>query len=123
MARMAQFELLKDLILQAGAALLYIAAEKRRGLFRPEKFFQDRPASFPFLLDEDRSVTRAYGIYHLIGTDALNIARPSTFVVERTGIIRFLVVGENQRERAPIADVLEAVRKLRPANQEPNCRL
>ncbi|MGH9555089.1 MAG: peroxiredoxin family protein [Terriglobales bacterium] len=116
MARMAQFEPLKDEIPQAGAALLYLAAEKRLGIFRPEKFFQDHPASFPFLLDEDRRVTRAYGIYHPIGTDALNIARPSTFVVERTGIIRFLFVGENQQDRAPIADVLEAVRKLRPAN-------
>ncbi len=113
---MAQFEPLKAEILQAGASLVYIAAEKRRGIFRPEKFFQQHPASFPFLLDEDRSVTRAYGIYHLIGTDALNIARPSTFVVDRTGIIRFLFVGGNQQDRAPMEEVMEAVRKLRPAH-------
>ncbi|MCI0403221.1 MAG: peroxiredoxin family protein [Acidobacteria bacterium] len=98
---MAQFEPLKDEILQAGAFLLYLAAEKRRGLFRPKKFFRDHGASFPLLLDENRSVTRAYGIYHLIGTDALNIARLATFVIERTGFIRFLFVGGNQQDRAP----------------------
>ena len=113
---MAQFESLKDEILQGGASLLYIAAEKRRGIFRPERFFQQHPTSYPFLLDEDRGVTRAYGIYHLIGTDALNISRPSTFVIDRTGIIRFLFVGGSQQDRAPMEEVMEAVRKLRPAN-------
>jgi peroxiredoxin len=113
---MAQFEPLQEELALAGASLLYIAAEKRRGLFRPEKFFVEHPISYPFLLDEDRSVTRAYGIHHLMGRDALNIARPSTFVVERTGIIRFLHIGGNQQDRAPIADVMEAVRRLRPAS-------
>ena len=120
---MAQLEPLKNAIPQAGASLVYIAAEKRRGIFRPEKFFRDHPISFPFLLDEDRNVTRAYGIHHLIGTDALNIARPATFVIDRTGIIQFLFVGENQHDRAPIADVVQAVRSLRPASQEPKVRL
>ena len=113
---MAQFEPLKDEILQAGASLAYIAAEKRRGLHKPEKFLVEHPVSFPFLLDEDRSVTRAYGIHHLVGTDALNIARPATFVIERNGIIRFMYVGGRQEDRAPMADVLEAVRKLRTAS-------
>jgi peroxiredoxin len=113
---MAQLEPLKDEISQFGASLLYIAAEKRRGIFRPENFFQQNPTSYPFLLDEDRSVTRAYGIYHLIGTDALNISRPATFVIDRTGIIRFLFVGGSQQDRAPIEHVKEAVRRLRPAN-------
>ncbi len=113
---MAQFEPNKDEIAQAGASLAYIAAEKRRGLFRPEKFLAEHPVSFPFLLDEDRSVTRAYGVYHLVGRDALNIARPATFVIERNGIIRFVHVGGSQEDRAPMAEVLEAVRKLRPAS-------
>jgi len=112
---MAQLEPLKDEIAQAGAALIYVAAEKRRGLFKPEKFLSEHPVSFPFLLDEDRRVTRAYGVYHLVGRDALNIARPATFVIERSGIIRFLYVGKSQEDRAPIVDVMEAVRRLRPA--------
>ncbi len=113
---MAQLEPLKDQIAQAGASLAYIAAEKRRGLFRPEKYLSEHPISYPFLLDEDRTVTRAYGVHHRIGRDALNISRPATFVIERSGIIRFMHVGGSQEERAPLAEVLEAVRKLRPAS-------
>ena len=43
--------------------------------------------------------------------------------LERTGIIQFLFVGAKQQDRAPIADVMEAVRNLRPANPEPKPRL
>ena len=51
---MAQFEPLKDEIEKLGA-LLYVAAEKRTGVFHPEKFFAEHQVSFPFLLDEDRA--------------------------------------------------------------------
>ena len=104
---MAQFEPLAGQL--GGASLLFIAAEKRHGLFHPEKFLVQHPISFPFLLDEDRSVTKAYGIYHRLGKDAINIARPATFVVDRGGVVRFAYVGPNQHDRAPVDEVLKAV--------------
>jgi peroxiredoxin len=105
---MAQFEPLKDRVKLAGS-LLYVAAEKRHGMFKPEKFLVEHPISFPFLLDEDRQVTKAYGIYQRLGLDAINIARPSTFVVDETGVIRFLHVGATQTDRAPVEQVLAAL--------------
>jgi peroxiredoxin len=108
---MAQFELVKGEIEKAGASVLYIAAEKRGGLFKPEKFLAEHPVSFPFLLDEDRKVTKAYGLYHRIGMDAFNIAHPATLVVDRGGVIRYLYVGANQHDRAPMDKVLETVKK------------
>ncbi len=105
---MAQFEPFKDRIKQAGS-LVFIAAETRHGLFKPEKFLVEHPTSFPFLLDEDRSVTKAYGIYQRLGLDAINIARPSTFVVDETGIIRYLHVGATQTDRAPVEEVIAAL--------------
>src|SRR5579864_8916271 len=108
---MAQFEPLKDEIKKAGASVLFIAAEKRGGLFKPERFLAEHPVSFPFLLDEDRKVTKAYGLYHRIGMDAFNIAHPATLVVDDNGTIRYLYVGANQHDRAPIEKVLEALRK------------
>ena len=104
---MAQFEPLANQL--GGASLVFIAAEKRHGWFHPEKFLAQRPISFPFLLDEDRSVTKAYGIYHRLGKDAWNIAHPATFVVDRGGTIRFAYVGPNQHDRAPMEEVLKAV--------------
>ncbi len=68
---MAQLEPIKSEIERAGAQLAYIAAEKATGVWKPEKFLVSHPISFPFLLDEDRDVTKAYGLYHRFGIDAL----------------------------------------------------
>src|SRR5579864_2183882 len=108
---MTRFESIKDQI-AAGGNLLYIAAEKRRGVFKPEKYFAEHPVSFPFLLDEDRQVTKRYGLYHRLGTDAFNIAHPATLVVDRSGVIRFLYRGDGQADRAPLEQVLDALKKL-----------
>jgi peroxiredoxin len=109
---MAQFEPLRDQIRNAGSQLVYIAAEKRGGMFKPEKFLEEHPVSFPFLLDEDRSVTRAYGLYHRIGVDAFNIAHPATLIVDRSAIVRYIYRGKNQTDRAPVEPVLEAIRNM-----------
>src|SRR3954466_3614564 len=105
---MAQFEPFQERIKQAGS-LIFVAAEKRGGIFKPEKFLVGHPSSFPFLLDEDRKVTREYGVYHRIGLDAFNIARPSSFVIDPTGIIRYLHMGTTQTDRAPMEEVLAAL--------------
>jgi peroxiredoxin len=109
---MAQLEPRKDEFAQAGAELVYVAAEKRGGVFKPAKFLAEHPVSSPFLLDEDRAVTKAYGLYHRLGHDAIQIAHPATLVIERDGIVRYIYRGENQTDRAPIDEVLAAVRKL-----------
>ena len=109
---MAQFEPHRDEIERSGS-LLYIAAEKRGGLHKPEKYLAKHPVSFPFLLDEDRAVTKAYGIYHRFGMDAINIARPATFIVDRRGLLRFVYVSSNQYDRADVSLVLQ---QLQSAN-------
>lgn len=109
---MAQFEPLKPEIEQAGAQLVYVAAEKREGLFKPAKYLAMNPISFPFLLDEDRSVTRAYGLYHRLGTDAINIAHPATLVVDTQMMVQFIYRGAGQHDRIPVAAVVEVIKKL-----------
>src|ERR1700746_3893176 len=81
--RMARVESIKNEMKQAKAELAYVAAEKRDGVFKPTKFLEKNPVSFPFMLDEDRSVTKAYGLYHRVGLGALKIAAPATLVVDR----------------------------------------
>ncbi len=105
---MAQLEPHQDEIERAGS-LLYIAAEKRGGLFKPEKYLAEHPISFPFLLDQDRAVTKAYGIYHRLAHDAFNIARPATFVVDRKGILQFVYVSSDQKDRADVGSILRAL--------------
>jgi peroxiredoxin len=102
---MAQLEPQKNEIEKLGAGLVYIAAEKRDGMWKPAKYLSEHPVSYAFLLDEDRSVTKAYGLYHALGTDAIRIAHPATLVMDRAGIIRYIYCGENQTDRAPLEEM------------------
>jgi len=107
---MAQFESRKQEIAAAGTRLAFIAAEKRDGVWKPGKFLEKHPISFPFLLDEDRAVTKAYGLHHAFGHDALNVAHPATLVTDRGTVVRYLYRGDSQHDRAPMEEVLEAAR-------------
>lgn len=108
---MAQFEPLKSAFESAGAQVVFIAAEKRDGMFKPVKFLKKHPVAFPFLLDEDRAVTKAYGLYNRFAKDAINIAHPATLVVDKNGTVGYIYRGDNQTDRAPMNQVMEAVKK------------
>ena len=110
---MAQLEPLAAEFQKQGVQLAYVAAEKRGGMFKPEEYLQKNPVSFPFLLDEDRRVTKAYGLYHRIGVDAFNIAHPATLVIDSSKMIRYLYRGSNQLDRAPIEQIKEAIGRIR----------
>ncbi len=110
---MAQFEPLKNEIANLGAQLVFVAAEKRKGFFKPVEFLKKKPVSFPFLLDESRAVTKSYGLYHRIGKDAFNIAYPATLVIDRVEAVRFIYRGDGQLDRAPLDPVFEVLKKLK----------
>lgn len=107
---MTQLESAKLEIEGAGAQLFYIAAEKGEGFWKPEKFLVKHPISFPFLLDEDRAVTKAYGLYHRFGKDAINIAHPATLIVGRDRKLTYIYRGDNQNDRAPVEQIVPALR-------------
>src|SRR5580698_4496229 len=109
---MAQFEPLQNELERAGAQVVFIAAEKRDGMFKPVKFLEKNPVAFPFLLDEERTVTKAYGLYHRLGKDAINIAHPATLVVDGNGTVRYIYRGDSQTDRAPLELVMQAVAKI-----------
>lgn len=102
---------MNDEIARTNGQLFYIAAEKAQGMWKPAKFFEKHPVSFPFLLDQDRAVTKAYGLYHGLGRDAINIAHPATLVVARDRTLRYIYRGDNQADRAPFDQVLAALKK------------
>ncbi len=117
---MTQFESRRREIEAAGAQLAFIAAEKRDGVWRPGRFLEKHPIASVFLLDEDRTVTKAYGLHHALATDALNIAHPATFVIcrddcrdnDRGGRVRYIYRGDSQLDRAPLDEILGALQGL-----------
>jgi peroxiredoxin len=102
---------------RAGAQLTFIAAEKRDGVWKPGRFLEKHPIASVFLLDQDRAVTKAYGLHHALGTDAINIAHPATLMIcredDRSGVVRYIYRGDNQLDRAPLDEVLGALQETR----------
>jgi peroxiredoxin len=109
---MAQFESHKAEIDAAGAQLAFIAAERRDGIWKPATFLARHPIPWPFLLDEDRGVTKAYGLHNPLSLDAVNIAHPATLVIDGSGSVRYIYRGAGQSDRVPVDDVLRALREI-----------
>jgi peroxiredoxin len=109
---MTQFESRRQEVEAAGAQLAFIAAEKRDGVWKPGKFLEKHPVASVFLLDDDRVVTKAYGLHHALSIDALNIAHPATLIIDRGGLVRYIYRGDNQHDRAPLDEVVVALRLL-----------
>jgi peroxiredoxin len=82
-----------------------ILAQKRH---RVSAYAADHLLGLTILVDERRDVARAYGVWHRLGLDALNIARPALFVIERTGTIRSIYVAESQGEFPAHDEILAA---------------
>lgn len=71
-----------------------------------KRYVEDAGLPFHILVDESREVTKRYGVWHRMGLDAWNISRPALFVVDSSGVIRAIFVGESQEE-FPGADEIE----------------
>jgi peroxiredoxin len=72
-----------------------VLAQKRDTVRR---YIEETGLPFDILIDERRDVSRAYGVWHRIGIDALNIARPAVFLIDQDASIRYSFIGDNQRE-------------------------
>jgi peroxiredoxin len=73
------------------------------------RYVEDRGLPFFVLIDETREVTKRYGVWHRMGLDAWNIARPALFAIDRDGTIRAVFVGETQAEFPTPAQIDEAM--------------
>jgi len=64
---------------------------------------------FDVLIDASREVSKAYGVWHRIGLDAWNIARPAVFLIDRDRSIRYSFVGRSQREFPSHDEILRTI--------------
>ena len=75
------------------------------------RYIEETGLPFNVLIDESRDVLRAYGVWHRIGIDAINIARPALFVVEPAGAIGYSFVADKQHEFPSHEDIVDALRR------------
>jgi peroxiredoxin len=74
------------------------------------RYVEDLGLPFYILVDSTREVTKQYGVWHRMGLDAWNIARPALFVIDREGVIRAIFVGEQQDEFPSAEQIDEALK-------------
>jgi peroxiredoxin len=75
-------------------------------------YIEETGLPFNILIDETRAVIKAYGVWHKLGLDAWNIARPAVFLIDRSGAIRYSFIGERQDEFPSSAQIDDALDKL-----------
>lgn len=69
--------------------------------------------TFPFLSDQNAEVTRRYDLLHAgAGENGADIARPAEFLVDKTGVVRWINLTENYFIRARPEDVLDKANLL-----------
>jgi peroxiredoxin len=72
-----------------------------------KRYIEETGLPFDVLIDDSRETVKAYGVWHSIGFDAWNIARPALFLIDGEGIIRYVFVADFQSE-FPEHDVIAA---------------
>ena len=81
----------------------------------PERLLmlQDKQVyDFPILLDANAEVIRRYGVFNDADKKGRALPHPTTVLVDRTGVIRWLHTDPNYRQRPPIADVVTALEAI-----------
>lgn len=73
------------------------------------RYVEETGLPFNILIDGNREVSKAYGVWHRIGLDAWNIARPALFVIGRDRSIRYSFVASSQAEFPPQEAILAAL--------------
>ena len=70
--------------------------------------------TFTFLSDPKAEVIRRYDLVHAGGgTDGQDIARPAEFLVDSSGVVRWVNLTENYWVRATPEQILEAAKLLK----------
>lgn len=61
----------------------------------------------PFLLDADAGIIKQYGVYNE-ESDRV-IPHPTALVIDKQGVVRFVRVDENYKERPAVEELLHAL--------------
>jgi peroxiredoxin Q/BCP len=96
-----------DKIKQAGAELVAISVDNQSYAW---SMGQTTNAKFEILSDTDHKVIEEYGVFN--SHEHGGIAYPSTFVLDKQGVIRFAYVGKNPTDRPPDTSILDEVKKV-----------
>jgi peroxiredoxin len=73
------------------------------------RYVEESGLPFNILVDSSREVLKAYGVWHRVGLDAWNIARPALFLIDTSGAIRYSFIGDSQEEFPSAGEISAAL--------------
>jgi peroxiredoxin len=76
------------------------------------RYVEDTGLPFNILVDESREVLKTYGVWHRLGLDAWNIARPALFLIDSSSRIHYSFVGDSQDEFPSPQEIASALSRL-----------
>ncbi len=76
-----------------------------------KRFIEETGLPFDILVDDSRETVKAYGVWHPVGLDAWNIARPALFLIGRDGLIRYSFVASWQFEFPTQEEILHEIER------------
>jgi peroxiredoxin len=91
---------------------VHVAAVVAQKSENVRRYFEQSPLALTVLVDESRDVLRAYGVWHRLGLDAWNVAKPAVFLIDRNGRIRYRFVAETQGEFPSHDELMAEIEKL-----------
>ena len=78
-----------------------------------EKWSEETPILFPFLSDPTSQVCAAYGIAKQLNVHAEWVNRPAVFIVDKSGVIRYMQIGKSFKDRATPEELLEILKEMK----------
>ena len=66
---------------------------------------------FPFLLDPDATTIRQYGVFN--EEHMRVVPHPTALIIDKDGIVRFVRVDEDYKQRPAVEELMEALRGVR----------
>jgi peroxiredoxin len=105
--RIAQLRDRFDELHAHGLDVVVVLCQRRRNV---TSWLARHPLPFPILIDEDRSRAKRWGVYSLLRYDGIHIARPASFVVDASGVVRYARISRHQLDQAPFKEILDATK-------------
>jgi peroxiredoxin len=95
---------------KAGVEILAVSPDPNE---RSHEMAQRLRLAYRFVADPDLALTRRYGLVHVHGGQhGEDVPTPTTVVLDRDGIVRWLWISDNFQVRPDPSEVLKAVRAL-----------
>ena len=77
-----------------------------------KRYIEESGLPFNILIDESRETLKGYGVWHRVGLDAWNIARPSVFLIRPDNLITYSFIADRQDEFPSHEEILAAIQSL-----------